>query len=191
MSEEAKKTEEEFTLTCPACQDGVIDIHKVIYQAADGDKLLILRFECQKCDYLKNDIIPVETEMKPGILTLRIENEEDLKSKLFRSAGAKLEIPELDLEISPGPSAQFYFTNIEGVLDRFLQAAKIMKRDIQNDKHAELEIDKAIKEIQKAMIGELPFTLKIKDPIGGSYIIPIDKSKYSFEIIPTKNPAPK
>ena len=180
MSEKAKQTEEEFSLKCPACQEGIIKIYKSVYEAADGDKLLILKFECPKCDYLKNDIIPVETEMKPGIITLKVENEEDLKSKLFRSAGATLEIPEIDLEIRPGPSAQFYFTNVEGVLDRFLQAAKIMKRDLKEDKQASIEIDKAIEEIEEAMNGSLPFTLKIEDPLGGSYIVPIDKSKYSF-----------
>ncbi|MHA1150256.1 MAG: ZPR1 zinc finger domain-containing protein [Promethearchaeota archaeon] len=183
MSEEAKKTEEDFSLKCPVCADGIIQIHKAIYKAVDGDKLLILRFECQKCDYLKNDIIPIETDMKPGILTLRVENEEDLKSKIFRSSGAELKIPELELEIKPGPSAQFYFTNIEGVLDRFLQAAKIIKRDIKDDKIAIREIDQAINEIQNAMDGKIPFTLKITDPNGGSYIIPKSKSKYSFEEI--------
>ena len=77
--------------------------------------MLILKFECDKCNYSKNDIIPIETKMGPGIMSLKVEDERDLKSKIYRSSTGKLEIPELELIVDPGPAAKFYYTNVEGV----------------------------------------------------------------------------
>ena len=71
MSENAKKTEEEFSFKCPSCKNGIITINKTIYDSQDGDKMLILKFECTECNFVKNDIIPMATNMIPGIHRLR------------------------------------------------------------------------------------------------------------------------
>ncbi|MHA1272705.1 MAG: hypothetical protein ACTSQS_04635, partial [Promethearchaeota archaeon] len=60
------------------------------------------------------------------------------------------------------------------------RASKIIYNDVKNDITQYQEIEQAIKDIQKAMEGKLKFTIKITDPYGGSYIVPIDKSKYTF-----------
>ncbi len=186
MSEKAKETEEEFTLTCPRCTDGIITIHQSIYELPDEEKMLILKFECNKCNFTKNDIIPIETKMEPGIMTLKITDENDLKSKIYRAPSGKLEIPELELIVDPGPSAKFYYTNVEGVLFRFEEAVTIYKNNLQRDDPQTKEISDILENLQKAMNGQLKFTLKIIDPIGGSYIIPQDKSKYSFKKLDNK-----
>jgi zinc finger protein len=186
MSKKAKETEEKFTLKCPRCTDGVINIHHSIYELPDEEKMLILKFECDICNFSKNDIIPIETKMEPGVMTLNIKNEEDLKSKIYRSSTGKLEIPELELVVHPGPSAKFYYTNIEGVLFRFEEAVSIYRNNLEDEDPQIKEIDEVLEDLQKAMKGQLQFTLKITDPIGGSYVIPKDKSKFSFKKIDDK-----
>ena len=186
MSEKAKETEEEFILTCPRCTDGVIKIHQSIYDLPDGEKMLILKFECNKCNFTKNDIIPLETKMEPGIITLKITTEDDLKSKIYRGPSGRLEIPELELVVDPGPSATFYYTNVEGVLFRFEEAVTIYKKNLEKDDPQTKEIDEVLEDLKKAMKGQFKFTLEITDPIGGSYIIPQDKSKYSFQKLDNK-----
>jgi zinc finger protein len=183
MSEKAKETEEEFTLTCPSCTDGIIKIHQSIYELPDKEKMLILKFECDKCNYTKNDIIPIETKMERGIMTLKITEEEDLKSKIYRASSARLEIPELELIVDPGPSAKFYYTNVEGVLFRFEEAVSIYRKNLKVNDPQIQDIDEILENLQRAMRGEFSFTLKITDPIGGSYIVPNDKSKYTFQKI--------
>jgi C4-type Zn-finger protein len=89
----------------------------------------------------------------------------------------------LDLKVEPGPAAEFYYTNIEGILFRFERAVEIYYNDLDTDHPEKNEIREALKDLKKAMKGDLEFTLKITDPGGGSYIIPIDKSKYKFEKI--------
>ena len=181
MSEKAEDSEEHFTFKCPACSKGVVNIQKTIFDLPDKDKMLIIKFECNKCNFSKNDLIPLTTNFKPGISTLKIINEEDLKSKIYRSPTGKLEIPELELIVEPGPNADFYFTNVEGVLYRFENAVQLYQRNL-DEKDLELgEINQILKAIKMALNGKMKITLKITDYGGGSYIIPNNESNYDFE----------
>ncbi len=116
-------------------------------------------------------------------MTLNISNEEDLKSKIYRSPVGKLEIPELELIVEPGPKADFYYTNVEGVLLRFESAVLIYRKILEDDYPEIKEIDEILKNLKKAIEGKFKFTLKMTDTEGGSYIIPQDKTKYTFKKI--------
>jgi ZPR1-related zinc finger protein len=147
----------------------------------DGDKMLILKFECDTCNFHKNDVIPLTTNMDPGIMTLKVTTVEDLKSKIYRSPVGKLEIPELELIVEPGPRADFYYTNVEGILYRFESAVSIYRKNLKEGDPETPEIEDIFNKLNKAIEGKFEFTLKITDFEGGSYIIPSDKSKYKFE----------
>lgn len=181
MSEKAKKEEEDFTFSCPSCANGTIQIKKSIYDLKDGDQMLILKYECNKCKFSKSDIIPLSTQMEPGVITLKITDKKDLDSKIYRSPSGYMEIPELDLEVEPGRASYFYFTNVEGILVRFKEAVEMFKRSLDQNDDAHAKVDKILSNIDKAINGEFSFTLKITDLQGGSYIIPVDESKYAFE----------
>jgi len=181
MSEKAKKNEEKFSFKCPSCKDGVIGISKTIYDLPDSDKMLIIKFECDKCEFTKNDIIPLTTKFSPGVMILKVEDEEDLKSKIYRSPVGKLEIPELEIMVEPGPSADFYYTNVEGILYRFENALLIYRNNLEEGNPEKKDIDEILENLQKALKGQFKFSLKITDTGGGSYIIPQNKSNYSFE----------
>ncbi|TFF84354.1 MAG: ZPR1 zinc finger domain-containing protein [Promethearchaeota archaeon] len=183
MSEKAKKSEKEFSFQCPVCKKGIITIQKTVYDLPDKDKMLIIKFECNTCNYSNNDIIPLTTNFKPGVISLKVKDEIDLKSKVYRSPVGKLEIPELELAVEPGPSANFYYTNVEGILLRFENAVSIYKNNLDNDDPQIDEIEALLENIQKAIEGKFEFTLKISDKGGGSYIIPQNKSNYSFKAI--------
>ena len=181
MSEKAKKSAEEFHFQCPACKNGVISIKKTVYDLPDKDKMLIIKFECNNCNYSKNDIIPLTTNFNPGVSSLKVKDETDLKSKIYRSPIGILEIPELELLVEPGPSATFYYTNVEGILLRFEDAVSIYKNNLDKNDSRVGEIEELLEKIQKALQGKFEFTLKLSDNGGGSYIIPQNKSNYSFK----------
>ncbi|MHA2088818.1 MAG: ZPR1 zinc finger domain-containing protein, partial [Promethearchaeota archaeon] len=151
-------TQEEFSIKCPACKQGIILIRKTVYDLPDKDKMLILKFECDTCSYLKNDIIPLTTNMDSGIMTLEVSSEADLKSKIYRSPMGKLEIPELELLVEPGPRADFYYTNVEGILLRFENAVSIYRNNLEKDNQQIGEIDTLLNDLKKAMKGQLKFT---------------------------------
>jgi zinc finger protein len=181
LSEKSKNDEEEFSFKCPTCEKGRIKIHKTTYDVPDGDKMLLIKFECNICNFTNNDIIPLTTHNTPGKMTLRVSNEIDLKSKIYRSPVGRLEIPELELFVEPGPNADFYYTNVEGILFRFENAVSIYRKNLEDDDVQIEEIDKVLQDLHEASKGEYKFTLIITDTGGGSYIIPEDESKYSFE----------
>jgi len=186
MSGEKRNSEIVYSFKCPSCETGTIDIVKSIYDLPDGDKMLILKFECGDCNFHKNDIIPLTTKMDPGIMTLKVTSEDDLKSKIYRSPLGKLEIPELELIVEPGPRADFYYTNVEGILYRFESAVSLYRKNL-TDGNPELdEIEDILNNLREALLGNYEFTLKITDSGGGSYIIPKDKSKYKFEKLEKK-----
>jgi len=187
MSDKAKTDEEEYSFKCPSCGTGKLKILKTTYDVPDGDKMLLIKFECNSCNFTNNDIIPLTTNNTPGKMMLRVSNENDLKSKIYRSPVGRLEIPELELFVEPGPRADFYYTNVEGILYRFENAVSIYRKNLEkNDSQIE-EIDEILQDLQKASKGEFEFTLIITDSGGGSYIIPEDESKYSFEKLENKD----
>ncbi|TFG16121.1 MAG: ZPR1 zinc finger domain-containing protein, partial [Promethearchaeota archaeon] len=157
MSEEARKGKEEFSFKCPACKNGMITISKTIYDLPDKDKMLIIKFECNQCNFSKNDIIPLTTNFEPGILSLKVTCEDDLNSKIYRSPVGKLEIPELELIVEPGPSADFFYTNVEGILDRFEQAVHIYNNSLEENDSQKDEIEQVLNDIEKAKAGKLNF----------------------------------
>ncbi len=186
MTNETEKNNIVYSFKCPSCEIGTIDIVKSIYDLPDRDKMLILKFECDKCNFHKNDVIPLTTNMEPGIMILQILDENDLKSKIYRSPAGKLEIPELELIVEPGPKADFYFTNVQGILFRFENAVSIYSKNLEEDDPKKSEIGELMFNLKQAIDGKFKFTLKITDTEGGSYIIPQDKSKYTFEKIEKK-----
>ena len=143
--------------------------------------MLLIKFECNICNFSNNDVIPLTTNNTPGIMTLRVSNEKDLKSKIYRSPVGRLEIPELELFVEPGPAADFYYTNVEGILFRFENAVSIYRKNLEKGDVQIEEIDKILRDLHKAIKGEFRFSLIITDTGGGSYIIPEDESKYSFQ----------
>ncbi len=180
LSEKSKNNEVNYSFKCPSCDKGMIKILKTTYDVPDGDKMLLIKFECNICNFSNNDVIPLTTNNTPGIMTLRVSNENDLKSKIYRSPVGKLEIPELELFVVPGPRADFYYTNVEGILFRFENAVSIYRKNLEKDDDEIEEIDKILHDLHKAIKGEFKFTLIITDTGGGSYIIPQDESKYQF-----------
>ena len=181
MSEKDANEEEQFSFKCPSCEKGVITIETIDYDLPDGDKMLFIKFTCNQCEYRKNDVIPMTTRIDPGIMTLEVIDENDLKSKIYRSPTGKLEIPELELIVEPGPRADFYYTNVQGILFRFEQAVLIYKNNLEENDPQSSEIEEILRDLSKAINGELKFTLIITDPGGGSYIIPQDASHYLFK----------
>jgi zinc finger protein len=186
VSEKQNSEEIDFSFKCPSCGKGRIVISKTTYDIPDGDKMLLIKFECNLCNFSNNDIIPLTINNEPGIMTLKVSNEKDLKSKIYRSPIGRLEIPELELIVEPGPRADFYYTNVEGILFRFENAVSIYRKNLEKDDIEIEEINGILQDLQKALEGKFEFTLIITDSGGGSYIIPEDDSKYSFQKIEKK-----
>lgn len=157
-----------YNALCSCCSSWELEVKEVYIEIPKFGRTLIISMLCANCGYRINDIIPLEYKGNSKI-EYKVKGLKDLSTKVIRSKSAKIVIPELGLELTPGPRAEAFITNVEGVLDRFLWIAEylydtsggIIKRKAKD----------AIDKIKQAMRGELEFTIIIEDELGNSAII--------------------
>ncbi len=128
--------------------------------------------KCPECNFSHNDIFSAE-ERPPVRWTLLVNNPELLKVRVVRSGSGTLRFPELGIDIEPGPAAESYISNVEGVLYRIKPTVEFAA------KSAETEEERAkgrevVEMLLQAMRGEISFTIIIEDPMGVSGILPDD-----------------
>lgn len=158
----------ESILECPVCGKKSLEIRSAELEIPHFGIAFIFTEVCTNCGYRTNDI---RFEGKfPRKDSVRIENSEDLKIKVVRGNEGRVEIPELGLILEPGPNAESFITNIEGLLERFSEIIKLFDKD----KIADIE-----EKIEKAKNGELAFTILLDDPTGVSHFIKEDNQHFS------------
>jgi len=134
-------------------------------------KILITAMNCPKCGYRLNDVMCLDIKA-PKEYSASIRNEKDQRIKVVKSSSATVKIPELGVTIEPGPIAQGYITNVEGVLDR-VEAVVLLAINSKEEGEANEKAlaEKELRRVQDARNGKFPFTIKILDPFGNSALI--------------------
>ena len=142
---------------------------------------------CHSCGWKQTDFIPAEGK-KAGCWSLIVEAQSHLKSRVVRSSSCTIRIPELDLQVNPGSNATGYVSNVEGVINRFVEVINMVLRDLKNEITTKLNdtetvnLSSSLKEIEQleSLLNRLtrigqddhqPFTLELLDPHGHSMII--------------------
>ncbi len=130
--------------------------------------ILIVSANCPACGYRYANT-QVLRESDPERFTFHVWSADDLSVRVVRSMSGTLRIPELGVEIDPGPACEGFVTNIEGVLDRILSVVEGVLSWAEGDERERAACLK--EEIAEARAGELPFTLILEDPTGNSAIV--------------------
>lgn len=168
----------EQKVTCPICgnKEAVeLRTEKKIPYVGPID---IITLKCNKCGYKKNDVI-IHQIRDPVRYKVVISNEEDLNIRVFKSSSGTIKIPEFGFEMSPGPVAQSFITNVEGVLNRVLDAI-FMLEALNPDANKE-KVNELKQKLEKARMGKLKFTVIIEDPFGNSIIVSKNPNKVRKE----------
>ena len=156
------KLMEEVT-KCPACGKKTFKIRIYYYNIPYVGDILIESAKCRSCGY-KWSNIELAQHGPPKRIVAKIRNVEGLNALVIKSSKATVLIPELGIEIYPGPAAPGYITTVEGILHRVLDHVP------QECLGPEKECYKKVELIEKAIGGSVPFTLIIEDPSGKSLI---------------------
>lgn len=168
---------------CPTCNNEIEYIYTTENIPFFSD-ILIISAVCPSCGYKFTD-----TQMlkhgEPVRYVFRTSREEDLSVRIVRSMSAAIEIPELGVRIDPGPTCQGFVSNIEGVLDRIVQAvgSAIVGGDDEERENARILLEK----IAQVKSGELPVTIILEDPSGNSAIVSDDAEKSPYTVEPEPN----
>ena len=142
---------------------------------------------CHSCGWKQTDFIPAEGK-KAGCWKLAITDEKQLRSRVVRSSSCTVRIPELDLQVNPGSSSTGYVSNVEGVLNRFLEVMNTVLRGLQSDIEKQLiegnkvdltQISEEISQLEllidnvknAGLENSVTITLEFLDPHGHSMIL--------------------
>ena len=147
-------------LECPVCHQLTLKVTETEFEVPYFGKAIIYNATCQNCGYKINDIkFEGNYPVKDKII---IEKPEDLKTKIVRGNRGAIKIPELGLSMEPGPIAESFITNVEGLFQRFLDILPLF----DPEKTKELE-----ERINDAKEGKIKFTIIIEDPTGVSHFV--------------------
>lgn len=154
-------------MKCPSCNK---DVH--LYQIPQnlplfGD-VLLQTLSCSHCGFKWSDVMSVEFR-EPAGYEVHITKPSDLDVKLVRNSSGTIEIPELGVLLEPGPLAEGFLTNMEGLLDRVEGVLKIFLRS--DDPEQKKAAEERMVELHRAREGKMPFTVRVLDPFGGSALI--------------------
>ncbi len=152
---------------CPVCNSENLEISTYVYEVPYFGKILIEVWTCSVCGYRKSDIGTLEHGGEVRIV-FPVRERKDLNALVIKSSTASIEIPELGVEVFPGPAAQGYITTVEGLLERILENTPVECFDENN------ECNNFVKKIRKAMNNEINFTVILTDPYGKSSIKPLN-----------------
>jgi len=180
--------EQLIDIPCPICkEDGqlrmVANVDEIPY-FGEHTQVTVL---CHACGWRQTDFIPAEGK-KAGAWSLTVDSTQKLRSRVVRSSSCTVRIPELELEVMPGTNSTGYVSNIEGVLNRFVDIINMVRRDVERDiasnsnnedsghLNSLTTLDSLLKSIQQAG-DESVFTVEFLDPHGHSMILDDDASE--------------
>ncbi|MBC7120029.1 MAG: ZPR1 zinc finger domain-containing protein [Candidatus Methanosuratus sp.] len=160
-----------YKAICPGCGEAALSVEELYDEIPGLGRAVLVSMRCAKCGMAAYHEIPLENR---GIrkVEFRVSEEKHLTARVIRSPTGMIRIPELGLELSPGSRPVGFVTNVEGVLQRFLDVAEQLAGTAEGPEKEGAEM--AIRRIRSAISGALPFTIIIEDDLGNSAIIPPD-----------------
>lgn len=165
--------DQRYTVTCANCGRETMEVREIYSEIPRFGRMAIVSMLCTRCGYRVNDSVSLESKA-PAKISFRVTCPGDLSARLIRSNSSRVSIPELGLELKPGPRSEAFITNIEGLLERFLQVAEQLESASDDDEKGRIRA--SLRKIRKAMQGETPFTLILEDDMGNSAVIPPGES---------------
>jgi len=152
---------------CPSCQTAI----EYLYQTEDipyFSGVLIISACCEECGYRFADT-QILTQREPARWELDVSSVDDLVIRVVRSTSGSICIPELGVQIDPGPACEGFITNVEGVISRI---EKVVEGALLWAEPEERVNAEALKDKMAAVrAGEFPITLILEDRNGNSLIV--------------------
>ena len=162
-------------IPCPICRkDDQVKMRTHIDEIPYFGEHTQVTVLCDDCGWRQTDFIPAEGK-KPSACELTLSDISSMSVRVIRSSSCTVQIPELDLEVSPGNDSTGYVSNVEGVLERFLNIINMVKRQKVEDEENEdiLVLEHMIAALTSAQSGNPieEITLRLLDPRGHSLIL--------------------
>lgn len=153
---------------CPVCRAKALTLTEDETEVPYFGKVFIFSMNCSNCKWKKSDVEAAE-EKEPCKYTLDITSEEDMKIRVVKSSQATVKLMHV-MSIEPGPAAEGYVTNVEGILTKMKEAVDAA-REAEEDEEDRKKAKNLSKKLTRIMWGQEKAKLIIEDPSGNSAII--------------------
>jgi zinc finger protein len=151
-------------LDCPVCHGGGLDVTFHRLEIPSFGEIMESLLLCSRCGYRHSEVLSLE-EREPASYTLEVERVEDLSIRVIRSETSTLRVPELDVEVRPGPRSEGYITNVEGVLRRIEDVLSTIEKQEGGRKKGR-KAGELLRILRRVFRGEETVTLCLLDPKG-------------------------
>ncbi len=158
---------------CPICGGkGTLKAIQYVHEIPYFGKVMESTIYCEKCGYRNADVMILE-DKPPKLYTVKVENEKDLFTRVVRSKSGTIELDEIGVKVEPGPAAEGFVTNVEGLLERVKEALLMARsfKESEGDEEAVKKTDEILRYIEDVREGKKPITVRIMDPLGNSALI--------------------
>jgi zinc finger protein len=164
-----------FPSTCPGCSHPCPTNMKMV-DIPHFKQVVLMSVSCESCGYRSNDVktggeIPERGER----ITLAVRaGVADLSRDILKSESCALECPELQLSVNAGTLGG-RFTTIEGLLsqvrdDLQMQVSTGADSEVNDERK---KWDDFFGRLEKAISGEMEFTMILSDPLASSFVQPL------------------
>ena len=156
---------------CPICGKDTVVVSKREHMGGDLEGVTEIFNHCRSCSYRASDVYP-SAGGEPKRYTFRVRSSKDLDVRIVKSSTATVHLPELGVDIEPGPASKGYITNVQGVLERVKDAIR-MARAWETTDEGRTRCDEKIASLDAIIDGGpfTPFRLVLEDIFGNCLII--------------------
>ena len=169
MPKEESASEGDFEQQpCPLCHEKTLILTERETEVPYFGKIYLFSMTCSNCKYHKADVEATE-QKEPVKYEFEISSEEDMKVRVVKSSEATVKIPHVTT-ITPGPAAQGYVTNIEGIMNRVKYQVESLKETAEDDEDRQ-KAKNLLKKLTRITWGQEKQKIIIEDPSGNSAII--------------------
>ena len=131
-------------------------------------KIFLFSMHCDSCHYHKADVEAAEKK-EPARYTFEINGKDDLSVRVIRSSEGIIKIPHVG-SMEPGPHAEGFITNIEGVIEKFKKQIETLRDTAEEDEDRK-KAKNMLKKLQNVLWGSEKLKIIIEDPSGNSAIV--------------------
>ena len=163
---------------CPGCtKPAMMNIQMV--NIPYFKQVMIMAVVCSRCGYRTNDVkTGGEIPEKGQRIFLQVQTPEDLRRDILKSESCCLKIPACRVEVVPGTMGG-RFTTVEGLLTQIRDDLRGSIFDVDDKEGSGGDSmpqdrkqgwDDFFAELDKAIRGELEYTIELEDPLASSYV---------------------
>ena len=140
MTSEDLSTEIMEETPCPVCESINTKVIQKIMDLPHFPQMWFFNLTCGDCHYKYNDFINLSIK-EPMRYIYHAENKDDYTTKIIRAANGTIRVPQIEAMIEPGPNADGFVNNIEGILRDIQGKVKFLLGDAETQEERQKIMD--------------------------------------------------